>query len=100
MNGREDSSANYEGKYNIENIKQSGFLAQDVEKAANDCNYSFSGVEIPENGKGLYKLRYAEFVIPLVKAVQEQQIQIEMLSNQNKQLLKRIEALETKNKTR
>lgn len=99
MNGREDSSANYEGKYNIENIKQSGFLAQDVEKAANDCNYSFSGVEIPENGKGLYKLRYAEFVIPLVKAVQEQQIQIEMLSNQNKQLLKRIEALETKNKT-
>jgi hypothetical protein len=46
-------------------------LAQDVEKAAKDLNYDFSGVDAPKNDKDLYALRYAEFVVPLVKAVQE-----------------------------
>ena len=49
----------------------SGFIAQDVEKAARSVGYDFSGVDAPENGKGVYGLRYAEFVVPLVKAVQE-----------------------------
>jgi len=48
-----------------------GFIAQDVEKAARSIGYDFSGVDAPENGKGAYGLRYAEFVVPLVKAVQE-----------------------------
>jgi hypothetical protein len=33
--------------------------------------FDFSGVEKPKNEKDLYGLRYAEFVVPLVKAVQE-----------------------------
>ena len=49
----------------------SGFIAQDVEKAAQSIGYDFSGVDAPENDKGAYSLRYAEFVVPLVKAVQE-----------------------------
>ncbi|MDR0505742.1 MAG: tail fiber domain-containing protein, partial [Dysgonamonadaceae bacterium] len=48
-----------------------GFVAQDVEKAAQSIGYDFSGVDADKNGKGLYGLRYSEFVVPLVKAVQE-----------------------------
>lgn len=48
-----------------------GFVAQDVEKAAKELGYEFSGVDAPKNDNDLYGLRYAEFVVPLVKAVQE-----------------------------
>lgn len=48
-----------------------GFIAQDVEKAAKSLNYDFSGVDAAKNDKDVYGLRYAEFVVPLVKAVQE-----------------------------
>lgn len=54
-----------------EKIIYSGFIAQDVEKAANNVGYSFSGVHRPDNNKDTYTLSYAEFVVPLVKAVQE-----------------------------
>ncbi len=53
------------------NILYTGFVAQDVEKAAKSLNYDFSGVDAAKNDKDLYGLRYAEFVVPLVKAVQE-----------------------------
>ena len=58
-------------------ILQSGFIAQEVEKAAQDLGYDFSGVDKPQNDKDTYSLRYAEFVVPLVKAMQEQQQTIE-----------------------
>ncbi len=48
-----------------------GFVAQEVEKAAKELNFDFSGVDAAKNDKDLYGLRYAEFVVPLVKAVQE-----------------------------
>ncbi len=48
---------------------QTGFVAQDVEKIAKSIGYDFSGVDVDE--MGIYGLRYAEFVVPLVKAVQE-----------------------------
>ena len=48
-----------------------GFVAQDVERAANELGYNFSGVDAAKNEKDLYGLRYAEFVVPLVRAVQE-----------------------------
>jgi hypothetical protein len=54
-----------------EQIVYTGFIAQDVEKAAKSLNYDFSGVDAAKNDKDLYGLRYAEFVVPLVKAVQE-----------------------------
>ena len=50
-----------------------GFIAQEVEKAAHEVNYNFSGVGKPKDENGIYSLRYSEFVVPLVKAVQEQQ---------------------------
>lgn len=54
-----------------EQIRYTGFVAQEVEKAAKQLGYDFSGVDAPKNENDLYGLRYAEFVVPLVKAVQE-----------------------------
>ncbi|MBE7174335.1 MAG: tail fiber domain-containing protein [Williamsia sp.] len=48
-----------------------GFIAQDVEKAAQKINYDFSGVYHPQNDNDYYGLSYSDFVVPLVKAVQE-----------------------------
>jgi hypothetical protein len=62
----------------------SGFIAQEVEKSAQSIGYDFSGIDVDENG--IYGLRYAEFVVPLVKAVQE-------LSQQNEELKEQISEL-------
>jgi hypothetical protein len=59
--------------------RRTGFIAQEVERAAQSIGYDFNGVDKPQSEDGLYGLRYAEFVVPLVKAVQEQQVEIERL---------------------
>jgi trimeric autotransporter adhesin len=74
-----------------EKVIQTGFVAQEVEQAANETGYNFSGVDKPKNENDFYGLRYAEFVVPLVKAVQEQQHMME-------EMKKRIGALEEQNK--
>lgn len=56
-----------------------GFVAQEVEKAADKLGYNFSGIYKPQNDQDAYGLSYADFVVPLVKAVQE-------LDKENKQL--------------
>jgi hypothetical protein len=66
-----------------ERIIMTGFIAQDVEEAANSIGYKFSGVDAPQNENDFYALRYSDFVVPLVKAVQEQQ---EIIENQNQEL--------------
>jgi len=48
-----------------------GFVAQEVEAVKNKSGYVFSGVEVPQNKNDPYTIRYAEFVAPLVKAIQE-----------------------------
>ena len=58
-------------------IKYTGFIAQEVEEAAKEVGFEFSGVVPPSHDKDHYSLRYAEFVVPLVKGMQEQQEQIE-----------------------
>ena len=60
----------------------SGFAAQDVEAAAVASGYEFSGVDKPKNANGFYGLRYGDFVVPLVKAVQEQQQMIVALQQE------------------
>lgn len=66
-----------------ERILYSGFIAQEVEAAAQSIGFDFSGVDLPKNENDSYGLRYAEFVVPLVKAVQEQQLEIEILKSEN-----------------
>ncbi len=66
-----------------------GFLAQDVEAAARQCGFDFSGVVKPANEKSQYQLSYAEFVVPLVKAMQEQQKEVEELRRTVQRLVSR-----------
>ena len=73
---------------------QTGFIAQDVEKAANELGFEFSGVDKPKNNQDYYGLRYAEFVVPLVKAVQEQQQIIEQQQVKINSLEKRLAKIE------
>jgi hypothetical protein len=55
-----------------EQMRYCGFLAQEVEAAANELGFEFSGVDAPESDtESTYGLRYGEFTVPLVKAVQE-----------------------------
>ncbi|OWY24072.1 hypothetical protein C7N43_15875 [Sphingobacteriales bacterium UPWRP_1] len=68
------------------NITYTGFLAQEVEQAAQATGFDFSGVDKPQNDRDLYGLRYAEFVVTLVKAVQEQQEMIVELKKEITQL--------------
>lgn len=94
----------WSGKYDIENIRMTGFLAQDVEEAARQSGYDFSGVQIPESPGDLYSLRYSDFVMPLVKSVQELndmlQAEVALLKEQNQLLLERIEKLEKRMESR
>ena len=76
-------------------IRYSGFIAQEVEKVANQINYDFSGVDKPRNEKSLYGIRYAEFVVPLVKSIQEQQEVIDQLDSKIGERDKRIDKLES-----
>jgi len=71
-----------------------GFIAQEVEQAAQNAGFEFSGVDTPDNERDLYGLRYAEFVVPLVKAVQEQQEMIDTLKTENVALKKAVEEFE------
>jgi len=88
--GVKDES-DYPAKYEIETIKQSGFLAQEVEAASQQAGYDFSGVKKPKGGSDYYGLSYAEFVVPLVKAVQEQQ---EMIEQQQQTMEKQQQTIE------
>ncbi len=71
-----------------------GFVAQDVETTAKKMNYDFDGVDAAKNDKDLYGLRYSEFVVPLVKAVQELSKQNDSLQKQNDDLKTRMDKLE------
>ena len=100
-----DSLQNMENITEKQKIRYSGFIAQDVQKAAESIGYDFSGVDKPKNPNDTYALRYADFVVPLVKAVQEQQMiiqqqqaQITELKRQNQQILQRLKKLEKQNK--
>ncbi|HKR05075.1 MAG TPA: tail fiber domain-containing protein [Bacteroidia bacterium] len=71
----------------LSKIRSTGFLAQEVEKTIKETGYtSFDAVHAPTNENDNYGLAYAEFVVPLVKAIQE-------LDAKNKELQTQITAL-------
>jgi hypothetical protein len=75
------------------NTIYSGFLAQEVEAAAQQYGVKFSGVDAPKNENDFYSLRYAEFTVPLVKSVQELNGEIDLLKKQNQILQQQIDEL-------
>ncbi len=85
----------------MENVRFIGLLAQDVEKAAKESGFDFPGIDVPRNSKEVYSLRYTDFIMPVIKATQEQQAIIEEQQRKIDQqqlliedLTRRIEALE------
>jgi trimeric autotransporter adhesin len=63
----------------------SGFIAQEVQQAANACSFNSSIVDVPtDTSTGIYSLGYSEIVVPLVKAVQELSGTIDSLKNNQK----------------
>ena len=85
------SAKQYEDAVNKkEKIVYSGFIAQDVEKAAQKLGYDFSGVYKPQNARDAYGLSYAEFTVPLVKAVQELTVENQELKLKNESLENRL----------
>jgi hypothetical protein len=77
-------------------VRRTGFIAQEVEKAAQQSGYDFDGLKAPKTAKEYYSLSYASFVVPLVKAVQEQQNEIRELRAEVKELRKLIKTAKTK----
>ena len=77
-----------------EKIRYTGFVAQEVEKSAHELSFDFSGVDVPKNENDVYSLRYAEFVVPLVKAVQELDKKNDELTKKNDDLEERLSKLE------
>ena len=76
LQGKDDKTE-WGGKHDIEKMIFSGFLSQEVEQVAKEIGYDFSGIDKPQDENGMWGLRYSEFVVPLVKAMQEQQQMIE-----------------------
>lgn len=62
---------------------QTGFLAQEVEQAAQKLGYRFDGVHRPAHARDHYSLAYSQFVMPLVQAVQELSQEVETLKARN-----------------
>lgn len=93
ITGNKDTP-DYPGKYNVEKVEQSGFLAQQVEQAAKESGYNFSGVVKPEKTTMLYSLSYEQFVVPLVKSVQELKTLNDEKDRKIAELEKRLEKLE------
>ena len=91
--GLPDDTTSWSGKYDIQNIRFSGFLAQEVEAAAKSIGYDFSGVDAPKEPNQMYSLRYSDFVMPLVKAVQELSVENELLKAQLAELSAKVEVI-------
>lgn len=62
------------------NELKTGLIAQDVEAVLN--GYDFDGLIKPQNQNDHYLLSYTSFIVPLIKAVQEQQSTIEELKQE------------------
>ena len=79
--GREDELTK------LSQTRSVGFLAQDIEKIIKETGFeAFDAVHAPANETDNYSLSYSHFVIPLVKAIQEQQKMIDELRMTNDEL--------------
>ena len=76
-----------------EGIRYSGLIAQDVEAIALEMGMHFSGVVRPANPESYYSIRYSEFVVPLIKAVQEQSTEINSLNERITELESLVKSL-------
>lgn len=78
------------------NIVHSGFIAQEVVNAAKKCGYNFNGVHIPDNDNDNFSISYGQFVVPLIKSVQELKKTIDEQNQVITEQGKKIEKLQSK----
>jgi hypothetical protein len=76
-------------------VIHTGFIAQEVEKNAKECGFNFDGVRAPSNENDNYSVAYSQFVVPLVKAVQELSKQNNNLKAENDSQQKQIDELKS-----
>lgn len=79
-----------------EPVIQTGFIAQEVEAAAIKHGFNFNGVIKPTNPQDNYGISYALLVVPVIKAMQEQQVLIESLQTENRNLQRANQNLENR----
>ncbi len=95
----------YQSNFKTSSQRECGFVAQEVEELIQKTGVEFNGVDAPENSDDYYGIRYSQFVVPLVKSVQElneklekentdQTAEIEELKEENEALKARLEKLE------
>lgn len=73
-----------------EGKRYSGLIAQEVHATLRQMGTSFSGIVLPQDDNDFYSIRYADFVIPLINAVKEQDEKIKLLENKLIELEKRL----------
>jgi trimeric autotransporter adhesin len=73
-----------------EQALHTGFIAQEVEQVVKKNGYHFNGVHTPASETDNYSITYDEFVVPLVKAMQQLNAKAEQLSKENDQLKKQL----------
>lgn len=75
--GNAKKDRNSQARMSKSDQRYTGFVAQEVEAAMRKSGYVFSGLEVPKNNQDTYSIRYSDFVVPLVKAVQELSLMVE-----------------------
>ncbi|AEW01004.1 hypothetical protein A4D02_13685 [Niastella koreensis] len=73
-----------------EQALHTGFIAQEVEQVVKKNGYRFNGVHTPTSDTDNYSITYDEFVVPLVKAMQQMNTKVEQLSKENDLLKKQL----------
>lgn len=89
-----EKSSNKEHLIEKESQKEMGLIAQDVEKATKELGLNISNlVHVPESDNDNYALSYGQLVVPLIKAIQEQQKTILDLKKLVEEQGKKLESL-------
>ena len=77
----------------VSSERQTGFVAQEVEAAAQAIGFQFDAVHHPVDDVDHYTLGYEQFTLPLINAVKEQQAMIEEMETLNAALQLRMREL-------
>ncbi|WP_235299052.1 tail fiber domain-containing protein [Portibacter marinus] len=83
VNGRRirtpESQDMIEARNQKSRVRRTGLIAQEVEKLVLQKGYDFDGVSKPDHPEDIYGLKYSEFIVPLIQAVQELSAEVESL---------------------
>jgi hypothetical protein len=84
--------------FESEKLKESelqiGFIAQEVEQAANELNFDFYAVDKPDNPKDPYGLRYSMFVPVITQAVKEFDVLLQEEKKQHENVRNELKTLD------